>query len=275
MKKFTFGGAVATLATLTTTLLALSMPVNAEEAHSHVYNQVGKVAPTCTAQGYYMYECDCGVQKRTYISAMGHNYASKGYQTYNSSQHRMVRQCTRCGAQQYSYASHNFNITTTAPKCTSAGKKVYRCTTCGYSRTETIAATGHTYVSKGYQNYSSSQHRMVRQCSKCGVNAYSYANHNFSVTTTSPTCTASGRRVYRCNTCGYSRTETISAMGHRYASKGYQTYSSTQHRIVRQCTRCGMNTYSYASHAFAKYAETATQIRYKCSACGTMKTVAK
>ena len=178
MKKFTIGGIASAIAVFAATTIALASPVNAAEAHAHVFKQYNQVAPTCTSQGYNAYRCECGVEQRSYISAMGHSYASKGYQTYSSSQHRMVRQCTRCGVQQYSYASHSYSISTTAASCTTSGKKVYRCATCGYSRTETIAATGHNFAgSRTYSTYSASQHRIATRCTRCSAQTVSYAAH--------------------------------------------------------------------------------------------------
>ena len=72
---------------------------------------------------------------------------------------------------------------TTAATCTKAGIKTYTCSSCGYTYTEAIAATGHSYTSK----------------------------------VTAPTCTVAGFTTYTCSACGNKYTgNTVAATGHKY-----------------------------------------------------------
>ena len=45
----------------------------------------------------------------------------------------------------YSAVAHSYRTSTTAATCTVSGKTVYSCTSCGYSYSKTLAATGHSY----------------------------------------------------------------------------------------------------------------------------------
>ena len=46
----------------------------------------------------------------------------------------------------YQTVAHSFRTATTAPTCTATGKTTYTCNACGYSYSQTIAATGHSYA---------------------------------------------------------------------------------------------------------------------------------
>ena len=45
----------------------------------------------------------------------------------------------------YISTAHRYSSSTVAATCTASGKTTYTCTTCGYSYSKTIAATGHSY----------------------------------------------------------------------------------------------------------------------------------
>ena len=69
------------------------------------------------------------------------------------------------------------------PTCTNTGSQRYICSKCNGTKTEIIAATGHTSDSGSV--------------------------------TTQPTCTQTGVKTYKCTTCGATvKTETVSALGH-------------------------------------------------------------
>ena len=253
MKKFTIGGIASAIAVFAVTSIALASPVNAEEAHSHVYKQYNTVAPTCTAQGYTAYRCDCGVEKRTYTSAIGHTYASKGYQTYSSSQHRMVRQCTRCGVQAYSYASHSYSVTTTTPTCTTAGRRTYRCNTCGYSYYETITAPGHSYTVTTVNATCTSSGYQRRQCTRCGTTTTTTTTSALGHSYSAATCT----KAKACTRCGAT---SGSALGH--------SYSAATCTKAKTCTRCGIASGSALGHV----SQTTVQKQATCTATGLRRT---
>ena len=74
---------------------------------------------------------------------------------------------------------------TTDPTCTATGVKTYTCTACGFTKTESVNALGHSYKS----------------------------------VVTAPTCTAGGYTTYTCGTCGNSYVDgATEATGHSYTN---------------------------------------------------------
>ena len=62
--------------------------------------------------------------------------------------------------------------------------KTYTCSGCGTTKTESVAALGHSY--------------------------------DAGVVTTDPTCTEAGVKTYTCSGCGTTKTESVAALGHDY-----------------------------------------------------------
>ncbi|MCD7786028.1 MAG: carbohydrate-binding domain-containing protein [Oscillospiraceae bacterium] len=100
--------------------------------------------------------------------------------------------------------SYTSSVTTEAT-CTNDGVMTYTCT-CGDSYTETIPATGHSYVGvvtaptcteKGFTTYT---------CSVCGdsyvADETEALGHKYEATVTAPTCTEKGYTTYTCSVCG-------------------------------------------------------------------------
>lgn len=152
------------------------------------------VAPTCTEQGYTHHVCtvkDCPYDAvdDTFVEAAGHKWAL---------------------------------TTTLPPTCTEQGTAFYKCSACGATRTEKIAALGHdlsrcdlvpdaTCTQPG---------RAVGTCARCDVKIdevipakghdYSYK----SASSTEPTCTESGHYQGTCPRCYQDYNDTIPALGH-------------------------------------------------------------
>lgn len=184
------------------------------ESCSHSYGSwTTTTAATCTTAGSQMRTCSiCNKVEIQPIAIKGHTWSSS------------TGKCTTCGAS----CSHSYGswTTTTAATCTSAGSKKRTCSICGYVETQTIAATGHSWSSS------------TGKCSNCGV----YCSHSSTSTSTitSASCTSSGSGRETCNTCGYSTTYTISALGHSWGS--WTTTSSatcgSSGSKKRTCSRC-------------------------------------
>ncbi|MCC8356559.1 MAG: hypothetical protein LJU34_01705, partial [Oscillospiraceae bacterium] len=115
-----------------------------------------EVAATCTEDGSYdsvVYCTVCGEElsrETVTVSATGHNYVGVvtaptctkgGYTTYT---------CSVCGdsyvADETEATGHTWDEgkVTTEATCTTDGVMTYTCTACGETKTEAIAATGHT-----------------------------------------------------------------------------------------------------------------------------------
>ena len=223
------------------------------------------VAPTCTEQGYTHHVCtvkDCPYDPvdDTFVSATDHTWVK---------------------------------TQTNPPTCTEQGTAFYKCSACGATRTEKIAALGHdlsrcdlvpdaTCTKPG---------RAVGTCARCGVKIdevipakghdYSYK----SASSTEPTCTESGRYKGTCPVCGKDYNDTIPALGHDWGEwvvTQEPTYTTTGYRY-HLCARCNtregedipkLHTHTWDAGVVTQK-PTATEPGVKtftCTICGETKT---
>ena len=223
------------------------------------------VAPTCTEQGYTHHVCtvkDCPYDPvdDTFVSATDHTWVK---------------------------------TQTNPPTCTEQGTAFYKCSACGATRTEKIAALGHdlsrcdlvpdaTCTQPG---------RAVGTCARCGVKIdevipakghdYSYK----SASSTEPTCTESGRYKGTCPVCGKDYNDTIPALGHDWGEwvvTQEPTYTTTGYRY-HLCARCNtregedipkLHTHTWDAGVVTQK-PTATEPGVKtftCTICGETKT---
>ena len=122
--------------------------------------------------------------------------------------------CSTCGTS----CSHSYDsgTVTKAATCDATGIKTYTCSTCGSTKTETIAAIGHSYTSK----------------------------------VTAPTCTTGGYTTYTCSTCGGSYTgDATAATGHTWSNGACTDCGTTCAHVWNNgaCSFCGKT----CSHTWA------------------------
>ena len=223
------------------------------------------IAPTCTEQGYTHHVCtvkDCPYDPvdDTFVSATDHTWVK---------------------------------TQTNPPSCTAQGTAFYKCSACGATRTEKIAALGHdlsrcdlvpdaTCTQPG---------RAVGTCARCGVKIdevipakghdYSYK----SASSTEPTCTESGRYKGTCPVCGKDYNDTIPALGHDWGEwvttiePTYTTVGYRYHLCARCNTREGEDIPKLHTHTWdagvVTQKPTATEPGVKtftCTICGETKT---
>lgn len=223
------------------------------------------IAPTCTEQGYTHHVCtvkDCPYDPvdDTFVSATDHTWVK---------------------------------TQTNPPTCTAQGTAFYKCSACGATRTEKIAALGHdlsrcdlvpdaTCTQPG---------RAVGTCARCGVKIdevipakghdYSYK----SASSTEPTCTESGRYKGTCPVCGKDYNDTIPALGHDWGEwvttiePTYTTVGYRYHLCARCNTREGEDIPKLHTHTWdagvVTQKPTATEPGVKtftCTICGETKT---
>ena len=223
------------------------------------------IAPTCTEQGYTHHVCtvkDCPYDPvdDTFVSATDHTWVK---------------------------------TQTNPPTCTEQGTAFYKCSACGATRTEKIAALGHdlsrcdlvpdaTCTQPG---------RAVGTCARCGVKIdevipakghdYSYK----SASSTEPTCTESGRYKGTCPVCGKDYNDIIPALGHDWGEwvttiePTYTTVGYRYHLCARCNTREGEDIPKLHTHTWdagvVTQKPTATEPGVKtftCTICGETKT---
>ena len=176
------------------------------------------VAPTCTKQGYTHHACTVkgctyAPVDDTYVAATDHTWVKT--QTFPAS-------------------------------CTEQGTVFYKCSACGATRTEKIAALGHDLSRCNLRPATCTKPgRVVGTCARCGVQIdevipakghdYSYADVR-----TDPTCTESGHYKGTCPTCGKDYDDVIPALDHDWGEwvvAQEPTYTTTGYRY-HICARC-------------------------------------
>lgn len=176
------------------------------------------VDPTCTKQGYTHHACTVkgctyAPVDDTYVAATDHTWVKT--QTYPAS-------------------------------CTEQGTAFYKCSACGATRTEKIAALGHDLSRCDlFPATCTKPGRVVGTCARCGVQIdevipakghdYSYADVR-----TEPTCTESGHYQGTCPTCGKDYDDVIPALGHDWGEwvvAQEPTAETTGYRY-HICARC-------------------------------------
>ena len=196
----------------------------------------GKVtkAATCTTAGTKTYTCTrCKKTRTETIAATGHKEVKDAAvaATCETTGKTEGSHCSVCGtvlkAQTTTAAlGHNWDSgkVTKAATCTTAGTKIYTCTRCKKTRTETIAATGHKAVKDAAvaATCETAGKTEGSHCSVCGTVLKSQTtiaalghNRDSGKVTKAATCTAAGTKTYTCTRCKKTRTETIAATGHK------------------------------------------------------------
>lgn len=223
------------------------------------------VDPTCTKQGYTHHVC----------TVKGCTYAPVDDTYVAATDHTWVK------------------TQTNPPACTEQGTAFYKCSACGATRTEKIAALGHdlsrcdlvpdaTCTQPG---------RAVGTCARCRVKIdevipakghdYSYK----SASSTEPTCTESGHYQGTCPRCNQDYNDTIPALGHDWGEwvvtqePTAETTGYRYHLCARCNTREGEDIPKLHEHAWnagvVTQKPTATEPGVKtftCTICGATKT---
>ena len=221
------------------------------------------VDPTCTKQGYTHHACTVkgctyAPVDDTYVAATDHTWVKT--QTFPAS-------------------------------CTEQGTVFYKCSACGATRTEKIAALGHDLSRCDLRPATCTKPgRVVGTCARCGVQIdevipakghdYSYADVR-----TDPTCTEPGHYKGTCPTCGKDYDDVIPALGHDWGEwvvTQEPTYTTTGYRyhICARCnTRVGEDIPKLHEHAWnagvVTQKPTATEPgvkTYTCTICNEQKT---
>lgn len=151
---------------------------------------------TCTESGTQTRTCSCGAKETKTIAALGHNWSTAW--SKDGSSHWHV--CTRCSAT-HDKANHSWNsgTVTKQPTCTAKGEKTYTCTVCKATKTESVAALGHSWSSTWSRDGSNHWH----VCTRCNATG-DKATHSFKAQTVAPTGSSQGYTLHTCSVCSYS-----------------------------------------------------------------------
>ncbi len=205
-------------------------------AKGHSWNK-GEIttAPTCETAGVKTYTCTvCNETKTEAIDATGHTSVevSEKPATCTESGHTAGTKCSVCGEtlsgmEEIPATGHQWDEgkVTTAPTCENAGVKTYTCTVCNETKTEAIAATGHTSVEVPEKPATCTEagHKAGKKCSVCGktlsgMEEIPAKGHTVVIDpAVEPTCTESGKTEGKhCSACDkvIVAQEVIPAKGH-------------------------------------------------------------
>ena len=209
-------------------------------------------SPSCTASGTRRHQCKrCGFIEGENLDPTGHSW-DEGVVTTPAT-------CTEAGEKTYtctvcqetktepiSALDHDWDegVVTTPATCTEAGEKTYTCSRCENTKTEPIPATGHTAVTIPGKAATCTETGLTdgSKCSVCDTileqqTEIAALGHDWdeSVVTKEPTCTEDGTKLYTCQRCGETNTETIPATGHSYE----ENWNSDGENHWRVCQVCG------------------------------------
>jgi len=185
--------------------------------------------------------------------------------------------------------------------CTEAGEKVYTCKVCGETKTEEVAALGHSYSEEWTvdkeatcEEAGSKSHHCTRLgCdSKSDVTVIEALGHEWGEgkETKAPTCTEAGEKTYTCTRCEKTKTEAIEALGHNYSEEWTVDKEATCEEAgskSHHCTRPDCDSKSEVTeiaalgHEWSEGKETkaptcteAGEKTYTCTRCNATKTEA-
>ena len=185
--------------------------------------------------------------------------------------------------------------------CTETGEKVYTCKVCGETKTEEVAALGHSYSEEWTvdkeatcEEAGSKSHHCTRpDCdSKSEVTEIAALGHEWGEgkETKAPTCTEAGEKTYTCTRCNATKTEAIEALGHAYSEEWTVDKEATCEEAgskSHHCTRPGCDSKSEVTeiealgHEWGEGKETkaptcteAGEKTYTCTRCNATKTEA-
>lgn len=177
--------------------------------------------------------------------AKGNIYYYKMYITRDGKEY-----CSDIYSFTYGTHTHSWNSgsVTKAPTCTATGIKTYTCTECGATKTETVAAKGHTVVTvNGTPATCTSDGRTSgSKCSVCNAvltaqETIAALGHSFGEWSVKKqaSCTENGTESRTCASCGITEDRAIPAKGHSYISTEIPATPESQGYTLHECKECG------------------------------------
>ena len=238
-----------------------------------------EVTATCTHEGsydevVYCRECNREISRiKQTIAATGHTFSEEW--SYDDIWHWHAATCGHT-EEMSDYSEHAWDegVVSTQPTCTQDGEFTYTCLVCGKTRSETIAATGHTFSEEW--SFDEICHWHAATCGHT-EEMIDYSEHAWDdgVITKQFTCTIDGEIVYTCTVCGKTTAIILPATGHSFS--GIWSFDETYHWHAATCEHTD-EVRDKAEHTWDSgilTAPTCTQegkITYTCTVCGKTRT---
>ncbi len=171
--------------------------------------------------------------------------------------------------------SHTWTTTTkVSPTCTATGTQNYVCSKCKATKSESIAALGHSMVYGPLTPPTCTKDGSYKAvCSRCGYDGTTIiaaTGHTLSTTTTAATCTTNGTITNKCSKCTYSLTTFTPFADHTLTTTTTAATCTTNGTITKKCSKC---TYSLTTFTpFADHTLTTTTTAATCTANGSKVT---
>ncbi len=254
---------------------------------AHYYEKGNTVPPTCTAQGYTIYECiSCDdYYHDDYVPANGHSYQSTVYPPTCLNQGYTVYVCSVCN---YTYTGdykaalgHNYDREVVEPTCTERGYTISTCSRCEYTYTSNyVNPLGHDYEQFDFDPTCTEKGGIRYVCRRCGdeytVYTASELGHHYYTEMVEPTCEEDGYIMHQCTECEYDyQTDIQKALGHNFTTWVSKHADCTHDgERMKTCDRCSKSTKTAIPCPGHKYSitegdtENGTKRIYKCDDCG-------
>lgn len=254
---------------------------------THFYEKGAVIAPTCTEQGYSVYECiSCNHYYHSdIVQANGHSYRTTVYPPSCLSQGYTVFVCTVCD---YTYTGdyqqakgHTYHREIVEPTCTERGYTISTCVDCGYSYISNyVTPLGHDYLPTDFDATCTEKGGTYYVCRRCGdeytLHTSSELGHSYYTEQIDPTCEMDGFIRHVCTRCNYDyETDKESAFGHTYVTwveRAPDCYNDGSR--IHQCVTCGSNYRKVIPCQGHQYETTETETEngikrtYICKVCG-------
>ena len=208
-------------------------------------------AVTCTEKGWEAYEtCSrCSYTTFAELPALGHDKIAHkgqaatcvniGWEAYDT--------CSRCAYTTYAELPALGHTTIShdakAATCTEKGWRSYvTCEHCGYTTYVELPALGHDFT--GAWQKDTDNH--WKQCSRCTATDGKAAHRWAEQTILEATCTADGQKIYICEDCFATKSETLPATGHTLTHHEARAATCTEKgwNAYDTCETCGYTTYA-------------------------------
>lgn len=191
--------------------------------HTHNYTKT-IISPTCTEQGYTLYECYCTHSyQEDFINAIGHNYSDwkvtiEATDLQDGSKEKVCSNCNNKVIEVIPKLNHTHSYTKTiiSPKCEEQGYTLYKCYCNDEYKDNYTNATGHNKIYKVIKKSSYTEEGIIEySCTRCSfietkqLNYFACSHNYLEKENYSSTNSFPGLKVLVCEFCVDSKSQIV------------------------------------------------------------------